>query len=124
MRSFLAEAMHPPRKRGFVLGELVVAVAVFTALVAFARSVETELDRMCVGAARTSSDAPQSRIVTDVRRWVCVSVSSDEPPENRYAADAETRTSRSKRLLIGDPQGVVADCVAEAVNTHEIRARL
>jgi hypothetical protein len=86
--------MQRRRRRGFVVVELLVAVATLSVLGSLERSVETELDRLCVGAAPRSNAAPQPRIVTDVRRWVCVSVSS-EPPENLYASrNADTRTSR------------------------------
>jgi hypothetical protein len=77
--------MSRPRSRGFVLGELIVAIAAFTTLTALAASVETEVDRLCVGAAPTSNAARPARIVTDVQRWMCVAVGSIEAPENRLA---------------------------------------
>jgi len=78
--------MNRSKHRGFVLGGLVAAIAAVTVLAAVERAVEPSFDRFCVGASSTASNGEQPpRMVSDMKRWICVSVSPGEAPENHYA---------------------------------------
>jgi hypothetical protein len=77
--------MNRPKSRGFLLGELALLLAGVTVLAALGRSLEPAVDRFCVGAGETPNGARPPRAVSDVRRWVCLPVPSDEAPENHYA---------------------------------------
>jgi len=65
----------------------VVAIAAVTVLAAAERAVEPSIDRFCVGASSVAANGEgPPRMVSDLKHWVCVSVSAGEEPENRYAS--------------------------------------
>jgi hypothetical protein len=80
--------MNRVKNRGFLLGELAVALTLATAVTsiyALSSTAVPEIERLCVGSPVSSETARSSRALSDARRWFCVAVSSPEPPEYRYA---------------------------------------
>ena len=80
--------MDRAKNRGFLLGELLVVVTLVSAIAsvyALSSAAVPEIERLCVGSAVVSESTQSSRALSDARRWVCVTVSSVEPPEYRYA---------------------------------------
>lgn len=86
--------MNRAKNRGFVLGELVVVmtlVSAITSVYALSSTAVPEIERLCVGTPVASETAQSSGALSDARRWVCVAVSSMEPPEYRYAGHPSAR---------------------------------
>ena len=86
--------MKRANNRGFLLGELVVVmtlVSAITSVYALSSTAVPEIERLCVGSPVTSEAARSSGALSDARRWVCVAVSSIEPPEYRYAGRPSAR---------------------------------
>ena len=64
-----------PRQRGFVVGELVLAIASLSLVWATMEAADSSLERVCVGRGTTPNDAEMRTVPTDVRRWVCAPLS-------------------------------------------------
>jgi hypothetical protein len=84
-----------PRQRGFVVGELVLAIASFGLVWATMQAADTSLERVCVGRGTTPNDEETRTVPTDVRRWLCAPLSI-ELPEFSFA-----RAQQSPRAGLG-----------------------
>jgi hypothetical protein len=83
-----------PKQHGFVVGELVLAIASLSLVWATIEAAESSLERVCVGRGTTPNDAETRTVPTDVRRWLCVPLSI-EVPEFRFVAHSERASARN-----------------------------
>jgi hypothetical protein len=68
-----------PRPHGFVVGELVLAIASLSLVWATIEAAEPSLERVCVGRGTTPNDAETRTVPTNVRRWICAPLSLEVP---------------------------------------------
>jgi hypothetical protein len=86
-----------PRQHGFVVGELVFAIASLGLIWATMEGADSSLERVCVGRGTTPNDAETRTVPTDVRRWLCVPLSI-EVPEFSFVVHIERASARNPNV--------------------------